>query len=64
MPTTVELVTVERTASDVRVTCDKGLSREEWRQQIKAAGLTDQARFFDFQDNGDGTETVIFEVAK
>jgi len=64
MNTTTRLLTVNRTASDIRITCDKGLSREEWTQEIEALGLTEKARFFEYMDNGDGTETVIIEVAK
>ena len=60
-----ELVTVSNTASDTRITCDKGLSREEWQRQVAALGIDMQrARFFDFIDNHDGTETVIIEVDK
>ena len=64
MQTTNRLLTVNRTVADIRITCDKGLSREEWTREIEALGLTEKARFFEYMDNGDGTETVIIEVAK
>lgn len=61
---TTSLVTVTRTGSDVRITCDKSLSREEWMHQLEHLGLADlEARFFDYIDNKDGTETVVIEVA-
>lgn len=64
MSTVSKLITVTQTVSDVRITCDKGLSRHEWQQEVRGLGLTDSARFFEYLDNGDGTETVVIEVAK
>lgn len=62
MDTTTRLTTVSRTVSDIRITCDKGLSREEWTREIMALGLNNKARFFEYLDNGDGTETIVIEV--
>lgn len=63
MQNLTQLVTVSHGPADVRVTCDKSLSREEWITQLAALGIdTDQSRFFDHIDNGDGTETIVFEV--
>jgi hypothetical protein len=64
MTTTTQLLTVNRTSSDIRITCDKSVSREEWTREVQALGLADTSRFFEYLDNGDGTETIVIEVDK